>query len=145
LSEWPLLNVTPHIFDTISTPAAAASQASSSATSNPLAMAADDLGVGGNMWGDDLQIEADIGAGGLDVGIGQDSSNIGAEEGAWGDDLEITLPEVTTSKGSSGAAANVFVAPRALPSREDRFVHVSVSDQLFSFILIYLSLESFLP
>ena len=109
LTEWPLLNVAPDVFDV--PPGSGANSATARA-----AAIVDDLAEAGNMWGDELAIDIDGTA--PAKAPAADATGDAAAAGGWGDELDIEIPEEALA--ASKAAGPVFVAPRSIPGREQK-------------------------
>eukprot|EP00299_Pterocystis_sp_00344_P013071 c6363_g1_i1.p1 GENE.c6363_g1_i1~~c6363_g1_i1.p1 ORF type:complete len:900 (+),score=198.07 c6363_g1_i1:846-3545(+) len=113
LTEWPLLNVAPDVFDVL--PDASTASAAAAATVELTETSA-------NMWGDSLDLDLGDTAGPTAAPASKSGpAPAAAAGGGWGDDLELDIPEEVLAAANVASKGPIFVAPKTLPSREDKW------------------------
>ncbi len=107
MTEWPLLNVAPDMFDVLP-------DASRDAASRTAAIV-EGLEEVSAVWGDELSIDID----GTGPPANQETEVAGGG-GGWNDELDIDIPDDLLAAAKSAAKGPIFVAPRSIPGREQK-------------------------
>eukprot|EP00298_Acanthocystis_sp_HF-20_P017279 c21715_g1_i3.p1 GENE.c21715_g1_i3~~c21715_g1_i3.p1 ORF type:complete len:1077 (-),score=472.35 c21715_g1_i3:10-3240(-) len=116
VGDWPLLNVTPDIFDTITVE-------SQSGPSAGIRNATAGIEENSSLWNtDDLGLSDDLLAGGdLSGNISQLEQATGEVGSGW-EEVEIVIPEEEIASAVNSSSGPAFIPPRSVPGREGRWV-----------------------